>query len=522
MPQDSSPDLGYWIDRLRDKDQCIFPTLNDGVKEVNERQRLDVRTPGLGPLNEFCQNHDLKLSTVFQTAWGLVVRSYTGVDDVCFGFRADPSEILPCQMSLTRESSLKHALDTVETTFTRDSNHRTCSVKDMEDVLKLGRAGIFNTIVNYRNTLEQFGSSTCNGQRNDQKMHCHVVHGESDNGNHEDDTPESQYMIAVDIKLSPKFIWMSLSYRLSDLSKGQAANVASSLEKALSCVLNGAQETVGEQHLFSEHHQRQVNEWNRDRPEWIDLTLHEAIATQVRSQPDAPAIRAWDEEWTYHEMDELSSRLARHLVQIGVKTGMRIPLVFERSGWWVIALLAVSKAGGAFVPVDPTQPVLRLKEILQDVEPQFLLSSSQYSGLLADSVETTVVVSRAALEELSSKTSSPTPLPKVSSKDVAYVMVRVLVANSIPLTFSDIASNSRSLIAWLWPNCLIVHEWFDRTPEGSFITAWRVSSSVTPLDREYIPRSRHDGTPSEFLCLVSVHHRNHMFSVAGSMFMYPE
>ncbi|KFY79912.1 hypothetical protein V499_01170 [Pseudogymnoascus sp. VKM F-103] len=422
MPQDSSPDLDYWIDRLHDKDQCIFPTLNDGVKELNGRQRVDVRTPGLGPLNEFCQNHDLKLSTVFQTAWGLVLRSYTGVDDVCFGFREDPSEILPCQMSLTRESGLKHALDTVETTFTRDSNHRTCSVKDMEDVLKLGRTGIFNTIVNYRNTLGPFGSSTCNGQRNDQKMHCHVVHGDSDNGNHEDDTPESQYMIAVDIKLSPKFIWMSLSYRLSDLSKGQAANVASSLEKALSCVLSGAQETVGEQHLFSEHHQRQVNEWNRDRPEWIDLTLHEAIATRVRSQPDAPAIRAWDEEWTYHEMDELSSRLARHLVQIGVKTGMRIPLVFERSGWWVIALLAVSKAGGAFVPVDPTQPVLRLKEILQDIEPQFLLSSSQYSGLLVDSVETTVVVSRAALEELSSKTRSPIPLPKVSSKDVAYVM----------------------------------------------------------------------------------------------------
>ena len=108
---------------------------------------------------------------------------------------------------------------------------------------------------------------------------------------------------------------------------------------------------------------------------------------------------------------------------------MKIPLIFEKTGWWVVALLAVSKAGAAFVPVDAAQPLLRLKEIIHDVKPQFLISSSQYAGLLADSVETVIVVSRDTMQWLSLKTTSPVSLPKVSSTEVAYVMV----SSSLPM-----------------------------------------------------------------------------------------
>lgn len=121
-------------------------------------------------------------------------------------------------------------------------------------------------------------------------------------------------------------------------------------------------------------------------------------------------------------MENLSSRLARHLVTLGVKPGMKIPIVFEKSGWWVIALIAVLKAGGAFVPVDPSQPVLRLKEIVDDIKPMVLLSSSQCAGLLADSVETTVVVSRVSMGEIPMQTNLLIELPRVSPKSEAYVM----------------------------------------------------------------------------------------------------
>ncbi|KFY06569.1 hypothetical protein V492_07948 [Pseudogymnoascus sp. VKM F-4246] len=419
MVQSSSPDLEYWTDCLRERELCIFPTLNDNVERPNERHNVEVITPDLTSLNIFCQEHDLKLVTVFQAAWALVLRCYTGLDDVCFGYSEDSHELLPSHATFSGESGLRHALDSLESTLKHGSNYKSCSIEDIEDALELGRGGIFNTAVRCNLMGERPNSSTADNQTNGQQVD---VNGNRDCENEYMRKYGSHYIIVVNITLYQNSVTVALNYQLSCISKGQAANIASALERAVLCVLNGALGTVGDQHLFSDYHREQVDRWNQNRPEWTDLTLHEAMATQVKIQPDATAVRAWDEEWTYRELDVLSSSLAQHLVDLGVKPGMRIPLVFERSGWWVIALLAVSKAGGAFVPIDVTQPILRIKDIIKDVEPQFLLSSNKHSALLADSVKTTVIVSKEGLEKLSSRSVLSPSLPKVSSKDVAYVI----------------------------------------------------------------------------------------------------
>lgn len=101
---------------------------------------------------------------------------------------------------------------------------------------------------------------------------------------------------------------------------------------------------------------------------------------------------------------------------------MKIPIVFEKSGWWVIALIAVLKAGGAFVPIDPSQPVLRQKEIMNDLKAEFLLTSNQCYALLAEWVKTTVILSRSTITEISSKNNSHAGLPQVLPEAEAYVM----------------------------------------------------------------------------------------------------
>lgn len=438
MVQSSSPDLDYWTDRFRDREQCIFPTLNDNVEGPNERHDVEVIKLDLISLNKFCQEHDLKLVTIFQAAWALVLRCYTGLDDVCFGYSEDSHDLLPSRATFAGESGLRHALDSLESTLKHDSNYESCSIEDIEDALELGRGGIFNTAVRCSLIGERPNSSTAGNQTNGQQVE---VNGNSDCEHEYMRKYGSHYIIVVDITLSQNSVTVALNYQLSCLSKGQAANVASALERAVLCVLNGALGTVGDQHLFSDYHREQVDRWNQNRPEWTDLTLHEAMATQVKIQPEATAVCAWDEEWTYREVDELSSSLAQHLVDLGVKSGMRIPLIFERSGWWVIALLAVSKAGGAFVPIDVTQPILRIKDIIKDVEPQFLLSSNKHSTLLADSVKTTVVVSKEGLEKLSLRSVLSPSLPKVSSEDVAYVMVCVYAILSPPNRWTHFKSS---------------------------------------------------------------------------------
>jgi non-ribosomal peptide synthetase component F len=74
------------------------------------------------------------------------------------------------------------------------------------------------------------------------------------------------------------------------------------------------------------------------------------------------------------------------------------------------------------VPVDPTQPVFRLKEIMEDIEPKFLLSSVQYAELLADVVKISVVVSPSSMKKISSVPYRILSLPKVSPDAHVYVM----------------------------------------------------------------------------------------------------
>jgi len=347
MTQSSSPDLGYWISRLQDKESCQFPTLIERAEGVKELQRINVSLPSLASVTDFCKARELRLSTIFQTAWGLVLRSYTGTEEVSFGYTTDSIHLLPCNLTLVRETSLKHALDSVEAGFTRDSNHIKCSLVDLEHALGLQEAGLFNTIVSCQNGSSHISSPEVNG------VTTQVNRSETsiDDGDRDRKASSSRNMIEIDIKISKESISMQLIYKPSALSDGSAANVASALEMAIRCILDYTDLPVGEQNLFSPHHQRQVDKWNQSRPESINMTLHGAISARARIQLDAPAVHAWDEKWTYREVDELSTALAMHLVNLGVGVGMKIPLLFERSGWWVIALLAVSKAGAAFVRI---------------------------------------------------------------------------------------------------------------------------------------------------------------------------
>ncbi len=82
--------------------------------------------------------------------------------------------------------------------------------------------------------------------------------------------------------------------------------------------------------------------------------------------PDGVALSYLDDELTYRELDERSSKLARELIDRGIGPEKVVALGMTRSVESVVAMLAVSKAGAAFVPVDPTYPNERVRFMLTD------------------------------------------------------------------------------------------------------------------------------------------------------------
>lgn len=181
-------------------------------------------------------------------------------------------------------------------------------------------------------------------------------------------------------------------------------------------------QTVGEIDSLTTREEAQIWEWNETVPETIDVCLHDLVKKQIDIQPDALAVCGWEQkDITYRELDDLSSRLARHLVvNLRVTPKDIIPLSFNKSIWMVVAMLAVLRAGGTFLPIDPTQATDRREQILKETGAKVVLSSSQHARILEAPGRTVIAVNSNMLSRLPVVTDNS--LPSVTPSSAAYMI----------------------------------------------------------------------------------------------------
>ncbi len=103
---------------------------------------------------------------------------------------------------------------------------------------------------------------------------------------------------------------------------------------------------------------------------------HRLFERHAAEAPGAVAVRYRDEALPYGELNQRANRLARHLVAAGVGAESRVAVCVEPSFDIAVALLGVLKAGGVYVPVDPTYPAARVRAILDDTTPALVLSQA--------------------------------------------------------------------------------------------------------------------------------------------------
>ena len=144
--------------------------------------------------------------------------------------------------------------------------------------------------------------------------------------------------------------------------------------------------------LLSDEDERRIYSWNKLPPQQTSGCVHELIRERCLAQPNAPAVCAWDGDFTYRELDNLSSELAAHLVQLSVGPEVFVPLCFEKSRWTTVAMVGVMKAGAAFVLLDPSHPQVRLLEICQAVSARVILVSTQQAVMASNLASRIVVV----------------------------------------------------------------------------------------------------------------------------------
>jgi len=152
----------------------------------------------------------------------------------------------------------------------------------------------------------------------------------------------------------------------------------------LETVVGDASTPVGDLPLMPEEVQRQaLVQWNRTAAEHSGQTaMHQLFEAQVQLRPDHPAIAFQDMQMSYGELNRRANRLARHLRMLGVGADTLVGLCLERSADMIVGLLAVLKAGGAYLPLDPNYPTARLSHMLTDSSLALLLTQEHLLDVL--------------------------------------------------------------------------------------------------------------------------------------------
>jgi non-ribosomal peptide synthetase component F len=122
--------------------------------------------------------------------------------------------------------------------------------------------------------------------------------------------------------------------------------------------------------------ERQVlAEWNDTARDVPAVTWPELFRAQAARTPDAPAVIFQEECLSYAELNARANRLARYLISLGAGPERLVAIAVPRSAEMIVAVLAVLKAGAAYVPVDPSYPADRIAFMLADTHPVAVLTT---------------------------------------------------------------------------------------------------------------------------------------------------
>ncbi|MVO98203.1 non-ribosomal peptide synthetase [Paenibacillus lutrae] len=169
-----------------------------------------------------------------------------------------------------------------------------------------------------------------------------------------------------------------------------------------------------------------VAAWNDTRHSYPEeKTIHGWFAESARRWPDFPAVRSAEGSLTYRELNDRAERMAAVLRAKGVAVETIVPIAAQRSLSMMIAIMAVLKAGGAYLPIDPEHPPERIRGILEDSGARLLLAGDKWMHTLPAFQGETLdleALAAAAASELPKGEEAMTLSPQAGPEHLAYVI----------------------------------------------------------------------------------------------------
>ncbi|WP_332459822.1 amino acid adenylation domain-containing protein [Nocardiopsis gilva] len=342
-------------------------------------------------LREQARGNGLTLNTLLNAAWGLVLASMLGRDDVVFGtaVAGRPVEVpnvesvigmflntVPTRLTFDARESVLDLLRRAQSERAALMPHEYVGLGDIQR--EAGHRKLFDTLFVLRNAD---GDERQAGLRR-----RHGITGVSNvDGTH--------FPLTLIVTPGERRLRITLAARPDLFDTYAATAVLSRFTTALENLAADLTAPLAAVDALPAAERRALEqEWDSTRRPLPDDTVADMLAHQARRTPDATALVAGERALTYAELDAHVNRLARLLLARGAGPERVVALALPRSIEMVVALFAVLRTGAAYLPLDLDHPADRLTLMLEDTGPLCLLSTSAVAPGLAEAEVPAVLI----------------------------------------------------------------------------------------------------------------------------------
>jgi amino acid adenylation domain-containing protein len=369
------------------------------------------------------RRHGVSAATLFHAAWAIVVARTSVRDDVVFGTvllgrMQDSASVrdtlglfintLPLRIKL-QNTSAKGLVEQTQRELVDLLTHEQASLAVAQRCSGIsGSNPLFSSLLNYRHGVSDFESDfgrragvtvVASHRWTNYPVLLSVDEGEDDFG----------LVADTDQSIEPE-------------------RLAAYMQKAMSSLIDALESSPETPAMAltvlpeSERH-RTLNTFNATEAQRREQLIHDLFEAQVRRSPHTTALIHEDKSLTYSELSQSANQLARSLFNQGVGPGQLVGICVERSIEMVIAVLAVLKAGGAYLPLDPNYPAERLHQMLKDAAPRLILTHSELVYLLPDTTGEVLAVDE-RLGAMADHIADPIPAAELNmtASDLVYVI----------------------------------------------------------------------------------------------------
>ncbi len=351
----------YWQKKLSGELlKCSFPADYSGFRNRSEFKNYDFKIAGdiHLPLMELSNGSDARLHMILVAVITVLLSKYCDHKDIIIGTSIDKLEhegefvntVLALRNCITDGISFKELLLQVRTTINEAIENQNYPIEsilnDLDMPLNDEDFPLFDVAVLLENIQDRKYLSQL-------KLNLIFSFLRSDEG------------------LTGQVEYNALCYKSETIE-----SIVSHLDRLFRRVLLDVDLKISELTTLSEHERKQVLfEFNRPALDFpLQVTIPQEFEAQVHKTPDQVAVVFEDQSMTYSELSQQASRLAHLLQTRGVTSNCIVAIMVERSIEMIVAMLAVLKAGAAYLPLDYRTPLSRNLFIMEDSQAEIVIT----------------------------------------------------------------------------------------------------------------------------------------------------